>query len=61
MLFAVALVLSGSTLSSAAHTCCRSSRPAHRAPLHAFRAPDAPSTAFALKERVMIWRAHFYA
>eukprot|EP00965_Chrysotila_dentata_P123946 4096829-Pleurochrysis_carterae.AAC.1 len=48
MLFALALVLSGSTSSSAAHRCCRSSHPAHRAPLHVFRAPDAPSTAFAL-------------
>eukprot|EP00965_Chrysotila_dentata_P041744 1384530-Pleurochrysis_carterae.AAC.1 len=48
MLFALALVLTESATSSAAHARCRSSQPEHRAPLHVFRAPDPTSTAFAL-------------
>eukprot|EP00965_Chrysotila_dentata_P095120 3144428-Pleurochrysis_carterae.AAC.1 len=48
MLFALALVLTGSATSSTADARRRSSQPDHRAPLHVFRAPDPPSTTFAL-------------
>eukprot|EP00965_Chrysotila_dentata_P047492 1574983-Pleurochrysis_carterae.AAC.1 len=48
MVFALALVLTGSTTNSASHTRCRSTQLDHHTLQRVFRAPDPPSSTFAL-------------